>query len=105
MNEQQDNAAAGRKVLKATRLGQVVSAKADKTRKVAVSRRVRVPKYGKYITRQTTMQVHDPDNVSVVGDQVEIAPCRPISKTKSWRLLRVVKRSQAIEVGGESDAT
>jgi small subunit ribosomal protein S17 len=70
----------------------------DKTRKVAISYSVKHPKYGKYIKRRTVLHVHDRENESrKVGDRVEIAECRPISKTKSWVLLRVVE--QAIERG------
>ncbi|MHC4219633.1 MAG: 30S ribosomal protein S17 [Planctomycetota bacterium] len=73
------------------RVGIVESDARDKTRKVAIRFSVRHPKYGKYIRRRTTLQVHDADNVSKVGDQVEVAECRPLSKTKSWVLLRVLK--------------
>lgn len=73
-----------------TQIGRVVSAKRDKTRKVEVRYQIKSPKYGKYINRRTAYQVHDPQNTSRDGDIVEIAPCRPISKTKSWRLVRVV---------------
>ena len=75
--------------------GTVVSDKRNKTRKVAVTYQVRHPKYGKYLTRQTFYQVHDEQNASAMGDRVEIANCRPISKTKSWRLIRVVEKAVA----------
>jgi small subunit ribosomal protein S17 len=77
------------------RVGIVESDARDKTRKVAIHYSVRHPKYGKYIRRRTVLQVHDEDNVSKVGDQVEVAECRPISKTKSWVLLRVVEAAHA----------
>jgi len=73
------------------RVGIVESDTRDKSRKVAVSYTVKHPKYGKYMRRRTTLQVHDAENVSKKGDRVEIAECRPISKTKSWIVLRVVK--------------
>jgi small subunit ribosomal protein S17 len=73
------------------RVGIVESDARDKTRKVAIHYSVRHPKYGKYIRRRTVLNVHDEDNVSKVGDEVEVAECRPISKTKSWILLRVVE--------------
>jgi small subunit ribosomal protein S17 len=73
------------------RVGIVESAARNKTRKVAIRYSVRHPKYGKYIRRRTVLQVHDEDNVSKVGDRVEIAECRPVSKTKSWALLRVLQ--------------
>ena len=72
------------------RVGVVESDSRDKTRKVAVQYTVKHPKYGKYIRRKTVLQAHDEANASKVGDRVEIAECRPISKTKSWVVLRVV---------------
>ena len=77
------------------RVGIVESDARDKTRKVAIRYSVRHPKYGKYIRRRTRLQVHDEENVSKVGDRVEVAECRPISKTKSWVLLRVLKAAAA----------
>jgi len=84
-----------RKELRGIRVGTVVGDKASKTRRVTVSYQVRHPKYGKYLKRDTTYHVHDEKNESKAGDRVEIAPCRPISKTKSWRLVRVVEASVA----------
>ena len=82
-----------RKPLKGTKVGRVASDKRDKTRKVFVTFMAKVPKYGKYVRRRTAFQVHDPGNDARLGDTVEIAPCRPISKTKSWRLVRVIERA------------
>ena len=62
-------------------------------RKVAIKFSVKHPKYGKYVRRRTVLHVHDEDNVSKVGDTVEVAECRPVSKTKNWVLLRVVKQA------------
>ena len=78
---------------KQTRLkvGVVTSDKRDKTRTVAVDYQQRHPKYGKYLKRQQKFQVHDEKNQAKAGDRVEIAPCRPLSKTKSYRLVRVVE--------------
>lgn len=77
------------------KLGLVESDTRDKTRKVAIDFMVRHPKYGKYIRRRTVLHVHDEQNASKVGDRVEVAECRPISKTKSWVLLRVVESAVA----------
>ena len=77
------------------KIGVVESDQRDKTRKVAISFMVRHPKYGKYIRRRTVLHVHDEQNASKVGDRVEVAECRPISKTKSWVLLRVVESAVA----------
>lgn len=65
----------------------------DKTIKVEVARSRPHAKYGKYLRRRTVLQVHDPLNTARTGDTVEIMPCRRISKTKSWRLVRVVRPS------------
>ncbi len=63
----------------------------DKSRRVAIHYSVKHPKYGKYIRRRTVLHVHDEDNASKVGDRVEIAECRPISKTKSWVVTKVLE--------------
>lgn len=73
------------------KIGVVESDARDKTRSVAINFSVQHPKYGKYMRRRTVLHVHDEKNESRKGDRVEIAECRPISKTKSWTLLRVVE--------------
>jgi small subunit ribosomal protein S17 len=72
--------------------GVVTSDKMNKTRRVEIPRLVRHPQYGKYIKRRTICHVHDEKNESRVGDVVEIMETRPLSKTKNWRLLRVVTK-------------
>lgn len=84
-----------RGALKGKRIGVVVSDKRDKTRTVSVGYQAIHPKYGKYITRNARFHVHDELNASAAGDRVEIAPCRPLSKTKSWRMLRVIEKAPA----------
>ena len=71
--------------------GQVVSDKGDKTITVRVDWSRRHSKYGKYIRRRSKLRVHDEKNQAQVGDLVEVAACRPISKTKNWRLVKVVR--------------
>ena len=78
------------------KVGVVQSDARDKTRKVSIQFSVKHPKYGKYTRRRTVLQVHDEENVSHVGDTVEIAECRPISKTKSWVLTRVVEQGNRL---------
>ena len=80
-----------RKSLTGLLVGVVSNDKRDKTRTVLVDYQVRHPKYGKYIKKQTRYHVHDPENACKMGDRVEIVNCRPISKTKSWRLVRVME--------------
>ncbi len=75
------------------REGVVASDAREKTRKVVISYTVKHPKYGKHLRRRTVLHAHDQDNVSRVGDRVEIAECRPLSKTKNWVVLRVVERA------------
>ncbi len=70
----------------------VISNSGDKSIKVAVDLKVKHPKYGKYIKRRTKLGVHDEHNQASVGDVVEVAECRPYSKTKSWRLVKVVEK-------------
>ena len=76
-----------------TLTGVVVSNSGNKSVKVIIDYKVRHPKYGKYIKRRTRLAVHDEHNQSGVGDVIEIAECRPRSKTKSWRLVKVVEKA------------
>lgn len=72
--------------------GRVVSDKMEKSAVVLVERRVRHPLYGKYIRRSTKLHIHDENNECKVGDRVTIQECRPMSRTKSWKLVEVVER-------------
>ena len=72
-----------------TATGKVVSNKANKTITVLVERRVKHPVYGKYITRTSKIHAHDENNECNMGDVVTVAETRPISKLKTWKLLRV----------------
>jgi small subunit ribosomal protein S17 len=80
--------------IKRTKQGRVISNKADKTITVLLERQVKHPLYGKYIKRSTKVRVHDENNDCGEGDLVSITECRPISKTKSWRVVEVLARSQ-----------
>ncbi len=71
--------------------GIVTRDKTLKTRRVEIQRLVRHPKYGKFIKRRTICYVHDEKNESHLGDTVDIMECRPMSRTKRWRLVSVVK--------------
>ena len=77
------------------RVGVVESHQRDKTIKVAIDNLVRHAKYGKYIRRRTVLHVHDERNQAKTGDRVEIAECRPISKTKNWVLTAVLETAPA----------
>ena len=76
----------------------VVSKSGDKSIKVGIVYKVKHPKYGKYVKRRTTFGVHDEHNSASVGDVVEVVQCRPMSKSKSWRLVKIVK--QAVQQEG-----
>ena len=73
--------------------GKVVSDKMEKSFVVAIERKVKHPLYGKFIRRTTKLHVHDDNNEAKLGDVVEIHECRPLSKTKSWTLVRVVEKA------------
>ncbi|MGU9957058.1 MAG: 30S ribosomal protein S17 [Arenicellales bacterium WSBS_2016_MAG_OTU3] len=75
-------------------MGSVVSDKMDKTVTVLVERRVKHPLYKKYIRRSTKLHAHDENNECREGDTVTIEECRPISKSKSWRVVEVLERAQ-----------
>lgn len=74
-------------------VGVVTSDKMNKTRRVEIPRLVKHPRYGKYIRRRTICYVHDEKNDSHAGDTVEIMETRPLSKLKTWRLVRVVTKA------------
>lgn len=80
--------------VKRVKVGRVVSDKADKTVTVMLVRQVKHPLYGKYIKRSTKVHAHDDDNSCGEGDLVKISECRPLSKTKSWRVVEIMERGQ-----------
>lgn len=82
--------------------GVVTSDKMDKTITVRVDRLVKHPKYRKYVRRSSKLYAHDEKNQAGLGDTVEIAEARPLSKLKRWRLIRVLARAEGSEPGKES---
>ncbi|MFO0964839.1 MAG: 30S ribosomal protein S17 [Gemmataceae bacterium] len=82
-------------------VGVVTSDKMNKTRRVEIPRLVKHPRYGKIIKRRTICYVHDERNESKSGDTVEIMETRPLSRMKTWRLLRVVTRGAEAPQAGE----
>ena len=86
MSEQQEK-------LQRTVTGRVVSDKMDKSITVLVERRVPHPLYKKYIRRSTKLHAHDENNECHEGDVVTIAQCRPLSKTKTWTLIKVLEQA------------
>ncbi|MDK2909712.1 MAG: small subunit ribosomal protein [Bacteroidales bacterium] len=74
------------------RIGVVVSNKMDKSIVVRVERRLKHPKYGKFVKRSTKFMAHDEKNECQIGDTVRIMETRPLSKTKRWRLVEIIER-------------
>ena len=77
-------------------VGRVVSDKMDKTVTVLVERRVKHPLYGKIVTRSAKYHAHVEDGMATHGDLVEIEECRPISRTKTWRVTQVLEKAHVI---------
>jgi small subunit ribosomal protein S17 len=100
MSTQAKDAQAKDKTAK-TLTGRVVSTKMQKTIAVLIQRYVPHPQYGKYQRRTTQLLAHDENNESRTGDLVAIQECRPLSRHKSWRLVKVLERgSQVDQVAG-----
>jgi small subunit ribosomal protein S17 len=87
--------------------GIVASDKGNKTIKVVVNYQTKHAKYGKYLKRRTVLHAHDEKNEAHEGDTVEIAECRPLSKTKHHRLLRIVQKApeKAVQISAEEVMT
>jgi small subunit ribosomal protein S17 len=98
MTEQQTEAAAPapRKPIIQTLTGRVVSDKMNKTVTVLVERRVKHPLYGKVVTRSSKYHAHDENNEAKPGDLVEIEACRKLSKTKAWRVKRLIEKAKTV---------
>jgi len=80
--------------LRKERVGIVTSSKMDKSIVVAVERKVKHPKYGKFVKKTTKFVAHDEKNDCQAGDVVKIMETRPLSKTKNWRLVEIVERAK-----------
>ena len=74
--------------------GRVVSDKMQKTVTVLIERKVKHPMYDKYIRRATRLHAHDEEDQCREGDLVRIAECRPLSKTKVWRVVEILERAE-----------
>lgn len=80
--------------IKGARWGTVSSAGGNKTIHVVVENKVKHPMYEKYVRKHSKLAAHDEQNDANVGDLVEIVPCRRLSKTKAWRMVRVIRRAK-----------
>lgn len=89
MNIETQNAVVNRSIV-----GKVISNKMNKTIIVVIERKVKHPLYGKYVRRFSKMYAHDEANQCQIGDLVRVAPCRPLSKTKFWMLVEVLKKAE-----------
>ena len=81
---------------KRTLVGRVVSDKMTKTVTVLVERRMKHPLYGKYVTRTKKYHAHDEAGEYHEGDMVEIEECRPLSKTKAWRVTKLLEKARTV---------
>ncbi|MBQ8055544.1 MAG: 30S ribosomal protein S17 [Paludibacteraceae bacterium] len=75
-------------------MGLVVSNKMEKSIVVLVERKVKHPKYGKFVKKSTKFMAHDEKNESNIGDTVRIMETRPLSKNKCWRLVEIIERAK-----------
>ncbi|MBI9065850.1 MAG: 30S ribosomal protein S17 [Salinivirgaceae bacterium] len=78
--------------LRKERVGVVVSNKMDKSIIIAVKRKVKHPIYGKFVNKTSKLHAHDEENTCSIGDTVRVMETRPLSKTKSWRLVEIIER-------------
>ncbi len=86
--------AAEKRGLRKERIGIVTSNKMSKSIVVAVERKVKHAKYGKFIKKTSTFMAHDEDNSCGIGDLVEITETRPLSKNKKWRLKQIIEKAK-----------
>ncbi|GJM62057.1 MULTISPECIES: 30S ribosomal protein S17 [Persicobacter] len=80
--------------LRKERIGVITSNKMDKSITVQVTRRVKHPIYGKFVTKSTKFMAHDENNDCGIGDTVRIAETRPLSRNKRWRLVEIIERAK-----------
>ena len=90
------NQAGDKQTLRRRLVGRVISNKMQKSAIVKIERKVKHPLYGKYIIRTTKLHIDDAENSCGMGDKVLIEECRPISKTKSWRLVEVLEQASQV---------
>ena len=82
------------RALRKTRVGRVISDKMDKSIVVAIEDHVKHPVYGKIVKRTKKIHAHDENNECGIGDTVEVMETRPLSKTKNWRLVRIIEKAK-----------
>ena len=80
--------------LRKVRIGRVVSNKMEKSCVVAVERKIKHPKYGKFMKKTTKLMVHDESNECGIGDTIRVMETRPLSKNKRWRLVEIIEKAK-----------
>tara|TARA_R110002124_G_C8791113_1_gene501616 strand:- start:379 stop:642 length:264 start_codon:yes stop_codon:yes gene_type:complete len=80
--------------LRKERIGKVVSNKMEKSCVITVERKVKHPKYGKFMTKTTKLMVHDETNQVNIGDTILVMETRPLSKNKRWRLIEILEKAK-----------
>lgn len=80
--------------LRKVRVGRVVSDKMEKSCVVAIERKVKHPKYGKFMKKTTKLMVHDETNQCGIGDTIKVMETRPLSKNKRWRLVEILEKAK-----------
>jgi small subunit ribosomal protein S17 len=80
--------------LRKVRVGQVLTDKMEKSCVIMVERKVKDPKYGKFVKKTTKLMVHDEDNQCGVGDTIRVMETRPLSKNKRWRLVEIIEKAK-----------
>ncbi len=94
MEATQEKTATVKRATRKTRVGVVTSTKMQKTITVSLDRKVKHPKYGKFLHKTTKFMAHDEKNECKEGDLVKIMETRPLSKNKSWRLIEIIERAK-----------
>ncbi len=89
----EDTQATGTEAVKRTLQGVVTSNAGDKSATIMIERKIKHPVYGKFIKRSTKIRLHDETNECNKGDTILIEECRPMSKTKSWKLVKIVEKA------------
>jgi len=80
--------------LRKVRVGRVVSDKMEKSCVIAVERKIKHPKYGKFMKKTTKLMVHDESNECGIGDTIRVMETRPLSKNKRWRLIEIIEKAK-----------
>ena len=91
-----ETATANQAATKRTLQGIVTSSAGDKSATIMIERKIKHPVYGKFIKRSTKIHLHDEANECNKGDTILIEECRPMSKTKSWKLVKIVEKAQEL---------